>query len=120
VRHGNRWTQQVKLTSPDGQADDRFGRGVALSGDTAIISAMNHDAKGSNTGALYTYKKGSDGWRYTSKFVANSSMPDDKFGWNVGISNGFAIVATPNHDAQGQDSGAVFIQDLRALPNKMN
>ena len=115
VRDGSTWTQQVKLTSPDGQADDRFGRGVALSGDTAIISAMNHDANGSNTGAVYVYKKGSSGWRYTSKFMAKSSMPDDKFGWNLGLSNGVAIVATPHHDAKGQESGAVFIQDLNSI-----
>jgi hypothetical protein len=115
VRDGSTWTQQVKLTSPDGQADDRFGRGVSLSDDTAIISAMNHDANGSNTGALYVYKKGLDGWHYTSKFVAKSSMSDDKFGWNVGLSDGVAIVATPNHDAQGQESGAVFIQDLNCI-----
>jgi hypothetical protein len=117
VRDGSTWTQQVKLTSPDGQADDRFGRGVALSGDTAIISAMNHDANGSNTGAVYVYKKGSIGWRYTSKFIAKSSMPDDKFGWNVGLSNGVAVVATPHHDVKGQESGAVFIQDLNSITN---
>lgn len=115
VRDGKNWTQQVKLTSPDGQADDRFGRGVSLSDDTAIISAMNHDANGSNSGALYVYKKGSESWHYTSKFVAKSSMSDDKFGWNVGLSNGVAIVATPNYDAQGQESGAVFIQDLNCI-----
>ena len=122
VRNGSTWTQQVKLTSPDGKADDRFGRGVALSDDTAIISAMNHDANGSNTGAVYVYKNGADGWRYTSKFVAKSSMPDDKFGWNVGLSNGVAVVATPHHDAKGQESGAVFIQDLssKTKANRLN
>jgi len=112
VRNGSTWTQDVKLTSPDGKADDRFGRGVALSRDTAIISAMNHDENGTNTGALYVYKKGTSGWRYTSKVVTKNSMPDDKFGWNVGLSNGVAVVATPNHDAKGQESGAVFVQDL--------
>ena len=61
VRNGNTWTQQVKLTSPDGRADDRFGRDVALNGDTVIISAMNHDANGTDTGALYVYQKGASG-----------------------------------------------------------
>jgi hypothetical protein len=42
-------------------------------------------------------------------------MPDDKFGWNVALSNGVAVVATPNHDAKGQESGAVFIQDLNYI-----
>lgn len=112
VRDGSTWTQHLKLISPDGKADDRFGRGVALSGDTAIISAMNHDAKGKDTGAVYVYKKGPDGWRYKSKVLAKSSMPNDKFGWNVGLSNGVAVIATPNHDAKGQESGAVFIHRL--------
>jgi hypothetical protein len=44
-------------------------------------------------------------------------MPDDKFGWNVGLSNGVAVVATPHHDAKGQESGAVFIQDLNSITN---
>ena len=118
VRDGSTWTQQAKLTSPDGQADDRFGRGVALSSDTAIISAMNHDANGSNTGALYVYKKDSGGWRYSSKLVAKSSMPDDKFGWNVGLSNDVAIIATPNHDAKGKESGAVYIQGLNCITKR--
>ncbi|WP_286266533.1 FG-GAP repeat protein [Thalassotalea atypica] len=117
VRDGNTWTQQVKLTSPDGRGDDRFGRGVALSGDTAIISAMNHDVNGSNTGALYVYKNGAEGWRYTSKFVAKNSMTEDKFGWSIDLSNGVAVVGTPNHDAKGQESGAVYIQDLNSHTN---
>jgi len=114
VRNGSTWTQELKLISPDGKADDRFGRGVALSGDTAIISAMNHDANGTDTGALYVYKKGTSGWRYTSKIVAKKSMPGDKFGWNVALSNGVAVATTPNHDANGQESGAVYIQDLNS------
>jgi len=113
VRNGNTWKQEIKLISPDGKADDRFGRGVALNGDTAIVSAMNHDANGSDTGALYVYKKGIDGWRYTSKIVAQNGMPDDKFGWNVALSNGIAVIATPHHDANGKESGAVYVQDLK-------
>ena len=113
-RDGSTWAEQVKLISPDGQADDRFGRGVALSGDIAIISAMNHDANGSNTGALYVYNKCADGWCYGSKFAAKSSVPEDRFGWNVALSNGVAVITTPNHDAKGQESGAVFIQDLNS------
>lgn len=112
VREGNTWAQEVKLVSPDGAADDRFGRGVALSGDTAIVSAMNHDANGTDTGALYVYKKGPDGWRYTSKVVAENAKPGDRFGWNVALSKGVAVIASPHHDANGQQSGAVYVQAL--------
>ncbi|REL27258.1 hypothetical protein DXX93_12235 [Thalassotalea euphylliae] len=113
VREGKAWTEQVKLTSPDGRADDRFGRGVALSGDTAIISAMNHDANGKDTGAVYVYNKGSDGWRYTNKIIAKQSTAGDKFGWNLDLSHGIAVITTPYHAAKGNESGAVFIQELK-------
>ncbi|BBN83835.1 hypothetical protein PA25_38200 [Pseudoalteromonas sp. A25] len=113
-RNGRTWTQTIKLTSPDGRADDRFGRGVALSKGTALISAMNHDSNGTDTGAVYVYKKGANGWHYTSKITAKISLPNDRFGWNVSLSDGTAVIATPNHDGIGKDSGAVFIQDLNS------
>ena len=34
------WTLTQKLVAPDGKAEDRFANGVALSKDTALISAM--------------------------------------------------------------------------------
>ncbi|WP_342768054.1 hypothetical protein [Thalassotalea euphylliae] len=113
VREGKTWTEQVKLTSPDGYADDRFGRGVALSGDTAIISAMNHDANGTDTGAAYVYKKGQNGWGYANKIMAKHSMAGDRFGWNLDLSDGVAVITTPYHAANGNESGAVFIQELK-------
>lgn len=115
ARHGTAWVQEDKLISPDGHADDRFGRGVALSGELAVISAMNHDANGTDTGAVYIYKKGTSDWRYKAKIVADKPIPGDQFGWNVALSGGVAVIATPNHDANGKDSGAVYVQDLRAL-----
>lgn len=112
VRNDNKWTQQVKLNSPDGKADDRFGRGVALRGNTAVISAMHHDANGPNAGAVYIYKNDSGKWQNTSKVVANRSGADDKFGWNIAMSNTHMIVATPFRDNSGDESGAVYIQSL--------
>ena len=106
------WTQKIKLITPDGKADDRYGRGVALNKDIAIISAMNHDSNGIDAGALYVYKKGSDGWAYSSKITAKVGSPKDRFGWNVGLSNRMALISTPNHYGKGIHTGAVFIQYL--------
>jgi hypothetical protein len=113
-KEGN-WTQSLKLISPDGKADDRFGRGVAISGNTAIVSAMNHDSDASNTGALYVYKKGLNGWHFTSKITAIESVANDKFGWNVDLSNDIAVIATPHRDGNGVDAGAVFVQDVTSI-----
>ena len=111
-RHKGVWRQISKLTSPDGAADDRFGRAVALTKDTAIISAMNNDANGIDTGAIYIFKKESGDWNFASKITAKVSSSKDRFGWNVALSNRFAVVSAPNHDKNGMDSGAVFIQNL--------
>jgi hypothetical protein len=113
-REGHTWKEKIKLVSPDGNADDRFGRGIALSKGTAIISAMNHDANGVDTGALYVYRKEALDWKYTSKITAEVSSPNERFGWNVGVSNDIAVIATPNHNGKGDNSGAVYIQNLKS------
>lgn len=106
------WAQTQKLVAPDGKADDRFARGVALNQDTALISAMHHDTKGNNAGALYVFKKRYGEWRYTSKIFANDGMSDDRFGWNLAISSKTAIIAVPHRDDNGNASGAAYVLDL--------
>ncbi|TQF70671.1 FG-GAP repeat protein [Pseudoalteromonas luteoviolacea] len=109
--HG-KWIQKQKLIAPDGQADDRFARGVALSEDTAYITAMHHDAKGNNAGVLYIFKKHLGKWRFNSKVFAPDGAPEDRFGWNVAVSDTTAIVATPHRDDNGNGSGAAYIFDF--------
>ena len=105
------WTQTQKLVGPDGKADDRFARGVALNKDTALITAMHHDANGNNAGALYVFKKQQGEWRYTSKIVANDGMAEDRFGWNIALTNKTAIIAVPHRDDNGNASGAAYVLD---------
>ncbi|MBD1584081.1 FG-GAP repeat protein [Pseudoalteromonas sp. S16_S37] len=111
-RTEGQWTQTQKLLAPDGKADNRFARGVALGKDTAIISAMHHDAKGDNAGALYVFKKQQGQWRYTSTVVANDGVAEDRFGWNVALANNTAIIAVPHRDDNGNSSGAAYVLDF--------
>ncbi|MEP1445735.1 MAG: FG-GAP repeat protein [Paraglaciecola sp.] len=111
-RTKGKWTQTQKLIAPDGKADDRFGRGVALNQDTALISAMHHDSNGVNAGALYVFKRQLKKWRFTSKVVANDSAPEDRFGWNVALADNTAIIASPHRDDNGNASGAAYILNL--------
>lgn len=123
-RSQGKWKQAVKLISPDGKADDRFGRGVFLLNDTAIISAMNHDANGNDAGAIYVFKKREGRWLYNSKIVAEDGRDGDRFGWNVALSQTrpnnemprkpslFAIIAAPNRADNGKKSGAAYMQAI--------
>ncbi|CAM4021771.1 FG-GAP repeat protein [Pseudoalteromonas byunsanensis] len=112
-RAKGKWSQTQKLIAPDGKADDRFARGVALYQDTALISAMHHDAKADNAGALYVFKKQQGLWRYTSKILANDGAPEDRFGWNLALTKQSAIIGAPHRDDNGNASGAAYIIDLQ-------
>lgn len=111
-RSNGQWSQKQKLLAPDGKADDRFGRGVSLEDDTAIISAMHNDEKEDNAGVLYVYKKVEGVWAYSSKVLARDGTAGDRLGWNVALSEGHAIIASPNRADNGKNSGAVYIQRL--------
>ncbi len=50
---GGVWIEQQKLTASDGAANDFFGFSVAVSGDTAVIGAYQHDDNGTNSGSAY-------------------------------------------------------------------
>jgi len=113
-RHNGKWTQKQKLLAPDGNADDRFARGVALQNNTAIISAMHHDANGENTGALYVYTQSKGQWAFASKLIAPEGKPQDRYGWNVSLSGSRAMVAAPHRDDNGNNSGAVYVLDLKS------
>jgi len=109
MRDDDSWKQHSKLLAPDGNADDRFGRGVAVNGHTALISAMHHDENGTDSGAVYVYTRNTDGWSLTSQLFAHNAMPGDRFGWNIALSKHTAAIATPHRDSVG---GAVYIEDL--------
>ena len=55
TRSGGGWSQQAKLTASDHAADDRFGRSVAISGDTAVIGAFLDDDGGTDSGSAYVF-----------------------------------------------------------------
>ncbi|MCI0729254.1 MAG: FG-GAP repeat protein, partial [Chloroflexi bacterium] len=56
------WSQVIKLAAGDAQAEDYFGRSVAISGDTVVAGAPEEDRGPGdpveNAGAAYVY------WRY--------------------------------------------------------
>ena len=55
ARNGSTWTQQAKLTAFDAAANDEFGIGVSISGNTAAVGARWDDDGGSNSGSAYVF-----------------------------------------------------------------
>ena len=47
------WRQRDKLTASAGEAGDRYGYSVGVSGDTIVVGAYSDDRNEANTGAVY-------------------------------------------------------------------
>ena len=112
------WTQVVKLTASDGEADDffgGFGASVSIDGDTVVIGALGDDDKGSNSGSAYVFTRDtagvlSSGWTQVVKLNASDGAASDSFGGSVSI-NGDAIVIGARADP-GSGSAYVFTRDV--------
>ena len=97
---GVSFEQLVKMTASDAALDDRFGRSVAVDGDTIVIGAYGDDDE---TGAVYVLRA-SDG-EELAKLTAADAAPGDQFGWSVAIA-GDTIVVGANTAGTG---GAAYV-----------
>ena len=112
TRTGTTWQQQVKLTAADGAADDRFGRSVALVGDTAVIGAMFQDDKGDNSGSAYMFIRSGSTWSQQAKLTAADGAAGDVFGWSVALSGDTAVIAATRNDDKGNESGSAYVFEI--------
>lgn len=118
-RTGTTWRQQAKLTAPDGATDDRFGRGVALSGDTALISAMHQDDKGANSGSAYVFTRTGNIWSHQANLSADDGALGDLFGWSIALSNGTALIGATRNDDKGNESGSAYVFEIEPQMQKL-
>ncbi|MEO1697137.1 MAG: hypothetical protein AAFU73_07575 [Planctomycetota bacterium] len=88
-------------------AGDRFGRAVALDGDTLVVGAPFDDsgtgdpADGSlpDSGAVYVYERSGTEWVLDAFLKAPAPDVWDHFGWSVAIDGDLIVVGTPFYDA---------------------
>lgn len=79
---GGSWTQQAKLVAGDGDAYHWFGSSVAISGDTALVGAPDHDS-------AYVFTRSGATWTQQAQLtVAGVSG----FGASAALDGGTALV----------------------------
>jgi hypothetical protein len=110
------WSETTKLTASDGEANNAFGTGVALQGDTALIGAQWATVDGlANRGAAYVFRSDADGhWAEAQKLVAANGLFNDQFGNAVALDGDLAVIGAwfanfPGHDLEG--AAYVFTSD---------
>lgn len=100
---GGQWRETQILTPSDAEADQFFGTGVALDGDTAVIGAAldNRDVSGDSSeeravGAAYVFVRSQGKWREQTKLTASDAAAVDEFGTDVDVSGDTALISAPS------------------------
>jgi len=61
-REGQNWSQQAKLTVPDGSSNDFFGQGVYIDSSYVIVGAPYDDDSGDNSGSVHIFRRIGTTW----------------------------------------------------------
>jgi hypothetical protein len=94
-------TQEIILEDDTGLAFDKFGSSVAISGNTAIVAAINR-------GAAYIFVRNGATWELQQK-LPPVDAPNEGFGQSVAISGNTAIVGATATDG-GRGVAYVFVR----------
>jgi len=107
--NSEQWREQAKLLASDGESYDNFACSVDLSGDYAIVGADRDDDNGSTSGAAYIFKRELDKWNQKIKLTPDDGSKYDHFGYDVAISDHYAVIGSYADDANGTKSGSAYI-----------
>lgn len=107
------WMEKQKLTASDGQADDRFGSSVSISGNIIIVGAPYEDGvigdpidPHDGPGAAYIFKLVDGEWKEKKKLTALHAQKHGRFGESVSISEDVAMIGAVEENL---GKGAVYI-----------
>lgn len=105
------WSQQQKVTAPDGQAGSQFGNSVAISGNNLAVGAYFDTRITANSeGSAYNFTRSGAVWNLTQKLRASDPAENDQFGTSVAISNTSIISGAKGKTSNGVNSvGAAYI-----------
>jgi len=89
-RDGTIWTEQVKLNSSDGAANDYFSASVSIHGDYVLIGTPRLEEPGST----YVFKRDGTTWMEEDELIAPGEPEYDNFGQTISFDGDQAIIGT--------------------------
>jgi len=115
VRTDTGWSRQQKITASVREGWAGFGYAVAISGNHAIVGAMDEDPGGlAEAGAAYVFRRDDTVWVQEEKLVAFDAEQSNEFGWSVALSGDDAAIGAyrAHYDGPGSRvnlAGAVYV-----------
>ncbi|CAH0537239.1 FG-GAP repeat protein [Vibrio marisflavi] len=125
-RSGSTWSQQAYVKASNTEANDNFGRSVAISldGNTLAVGANGEDSEATGidgneslssateSGAVYVFTLSGSTWSQQSYIKASNTEADDNFGISVSLSSDGNTLAV---GANGEDSEATGIDGTESV-----
>lgn len=106
------FVERDKLVPADSPSDGRFGRAVALAGNTALGGAFYDSSVGLRMGSAYSFEREGSDWVQAQKLSPNVLLAD-QFGLKLAVS-GETVIVTANQDGKSAvqaGSAYVFTRD---------
>ncbi|HEX5314295.1 MAG TPA: hypothetical protein VFX38_05250 [Gammaproteobacteria bacterium] len=104
------WSQEAKLVSSDGTANNYFGQGVSIDGDTALVGAYGASVHGNSLqGEAYVFTNSGGTWTQAQILTAADGAASAFFGHSVGLSGTTAVVGAPYAAVGGNTVGAAYL-----------
>ncbi len=107
VRNAGSWSQQAYIKASNTEARDRFGRTLALSGNTLVVGAPLEDsaALGINgnqadnsadeSGAAYVFVRSAGSWSQQAYLKASNTNASDGFGSALSLAGDKLVIGAP-------------------------
>ncbi len=109
-------TQTAELISEKGQPGERFGKAVAVSGNTIVVGAPDREViTGHNEqGAVYVFVKPASGWagspKQAAELTAENGEVSEFFGESVAVSGETIVAGAPQRKVGGHEhQGAAYV-----------
>ena len=103
------WTETAKLIGSGLHVTsyDHFGFAVSISGNYAIAGAYQYSLE---QGAAYIFERDISGsWIQKQELTANDGLFHDYFGYNLSISENYAVIGAWGDDGMWSNSGSAYI-----------
>jgi SAM-dependent methyltransferase len=133
--------QQAYIKASNPEIADRFGFTVSLSGDTAVVGAIQESSnatgvngnQGNNdasvAGAVYVFVRNGTSWSQQAYLKASNTQAFDKFGYDVAVSGDTIVVGAPfeasnatgvngdqsNNDVMNAGAAYVFVRSVTGV-----
>jgi len=103
---GSQWVERQKLAASDASSGDKFGRSVAIDGDTIVVGSYYGDNTEPNTGVAYVFTRTGALWTQQQKLFASDGVSNDRFGISVSVKADCIVVGAYGDDKY---TGAAYV-----------